>query len=286
MNENHFYLSPICTKRLGDALISISNMYATLSRRAGCSIVYYHHWPMYYKKLWPHINHPNLDIRFQALEVPNKLLIDDTLEERLKPSLRKAVNRSDFGFHPSTAYSKIVCKLHPFLSSELKKLSIPENNILSNCSELANGNKYVEFNQNTEASDLITYQGKSIDLSNNVRFNFNIESELIGFEAKKFVDVSHTDVQFEKMLELIASAKVHVGIDSAPMHIALAMGKPVVALWDSIDGEKSIQWIYYIYRNYHDKIWLKKIGDVSGLSRFASSSKVTAPPFEFVGSQK
>ena len=75
------------------------------------------------------------------------------------------------------------------------------------------------------------------------------------------------------MLKLIASAKMHMGIDSAPMHIALAMGKEVVILWDSIEGEKSLQWVYHLYKNYHEQIWLKKIGDDFGLTKFAQSNR-------------
>ena len=82
LTENKYYLSPICTHRLGDALISISNMYATLERSGGASVVYYHHWPKYFKKLWPHIKHPCCDIRFEALSVPAHLEIDENLEQK------------------------------------------------------------------------------------------------------------------------------------------------------------------------------------------------------------
>ena len=273
LTENKYYLSPICTHRLGDALISISNMYATLERSGGASVVYYHHWPKYFKKLWPHIKHPCCDIRFEALSVPAHLEIDENLEQKFKPLLLKAIKRSDFNFHPSQAYSKHICKLHPFINQELERLSIPECNIITNSTELGTGNKYVEFIVPKTESDLITYQGQSVDLNKNVRFALDINSEVKKFASKKFVDVSNPEIEFNEMLQFIASAKMHVGIDSAPMHIALAMGKEVVMLWDSVEGEKSLQWVYHLYKNYHEQIWLKKIGDDSGLTKFAQSNR-------------
>ena len=273
MIETKYYLSPICTHRLGDALISISNMYATLERSDGASVVYYHHWPKYFKKLWPHIKHPCINIRFEALAVPTHMVIDEKLEQKFKPLLSQAMTRSDFNFHKSQAYSKLICKLHPFLNDELERLSIPDCNIILNSTELGAGNKYVEFTIPKTESDLITYQGQSVDLSKNVRFAVDIDSEVKKFASKRFIDVSNPDIEFTEMLKFIASAKMHVGIDSAPMHIALAMGKEVVMLWDSVEGEKSIQWIYYLYKNYHDQIWLKKIGDDRGLSKFAKSNQ-------------
>ncbi len=271
--ENKYYLSPICTHRLGDALISISNMYATLQRSGGASTVYYHHWPKYFKKLWPYIKHPCCDIRFEALSVPAHLEIDENLEQKFKPLLLKAIKRSDFNFHPSQAYSKHICKLHPFLNHEIERLSIPECNIITNSTELGAGNKYVEFIIPKTTSDLITYQGQSVDLNKNVRFAVDINSEVKKFASKKFVDVSNPEIEFNEMLKFIASAKMHVGIDSAPMHIALAMEKEVVMLWDSVEGEKSLQWVYHLYKNYHDQIWLKKIGDDAGLSKFAEPNQ-------------
>ena len=271
--ENKYYLSPICTHRLGDALISISNMYETLKRSGGTSVVYYHHWPKYFKKLWPHIKHPRINIRFEALPVPTHVEIDENLEQKFKPLLLKAITRSDFNFHPSQAYSKLVCKLHPFINYELERLSIPECNIIINSTELGVGNKYVEFSILKTKSDLITYQGQSVDLDKKVRFALDIDSEVKKFVSKRFIDVSNPDIEFDEMLTFIASSKMHVGIDSAPMHIALAMGKEVVMLWDSVEGEKSLQWVYHLYKNYHDQIWLKKIGDDKGMSKFAKSNQ-------------
>ena len=74
------------------------------------------------------------------------------------------------------------------------------------------------------------------------------------------------------MLQFIASAKMHVGM-TLPLHIALAMGKEVVMLWDSVEGERVFQWVYHLYKNYHEQIWLKKIGDDSGLTKFAQSNR-------------
>ena len=106
-----------------------------------------------------------------------------------------------------------------------------------------------------------------------MRFALDINSEVKKFASKKFVDVSNPEIEFNEMLQFIASAKMHVGIDSAPMHIALAMGKEVVMLWESVEGEKSLQWVYHLYKNYHEQIWLKKIGDDSGLTKFAQSNR-------------
>ena len=92
-----------------------------------------------------------------------------------------------------------------------------------------------------------------------MRFALDIKSEVKKFASKKFVDVSNPEIEFNEMLQFIASAKMHVGIDSAPMHIALAMGKEVVMLWESVEGEKSLQWVYHMYKNYHGQKWLKKI---------------------------
>ena len=63
-----------------------------------------------------------------------------------------------------------------------------------------------------------------------MRFALDINSEVKKFASKKLVDVSNPEIEFNEMLKLIASAKMHMGIDSAPMHIALAMGKEVVIL--------------------------------------------------------
>ena len=84
-----------CASKVNDALISISNMYATLKRSDGASVVYYHHWPKYFKKLWPHIKHPCLDIRFEALTVPVHLEIDENIEQKFKPLLLKTIKRSN-----------------------------------------------------------------------------------------------------------------------------------------------------------------------------------------------
>mgnify|MGYP000326966340 CR=1 FL=1 len=105
-------------------------------------------------------------------------------------------------------------------------------------------------------------------MNNNVRFSIDIDSEVKKFDSKTFIDVSKPDIEFNEMLKFIASGKMHVGIDSAPMHIALAMGKEVVMLWDSVDGEKSLQWVYHLYKNYHNQMWLKKVGDDSAMSKF------------------
>ena len=97
-----------------------------------------------------------------------------------------------------------------------------------------------------------------------MRFALDINSEVKKFASKKFVDVSNPEIEFNEMLQFIASAKMHVGIDSAPMHIALAMGKEVVMLWDSAEGEKSLQWVYHLYKNYHEKYGLKRLETILG----------------------
>ena len=92
---------------------------------------------------------------------------------------------------------------------------LPECNIITNSTELGTGNKYVGFTVSKTESDLITYQGQSVDLNKNVRFALDINSEVKNFTSKKFVDVSNPEIEFNEMLQFIASAKMHVGIDSA-----------------------------------------------------------------------
>ena len=54
-----------------------------------------------------------------------------------------------------------------------------------------------------------------------MRFALDINSEVKKFASKKLVDISNPEIEFNEMLKLIVSAKMHMGIDSVPMHIAL-----------------------------------------------------------------
>ena len=57
---------------------------------------------------------------------------------------------------------------------------------------------------------------------------------------------------------------MHVGIDSAPMHIALAMGKEVVMLWDSVEGEKSLNGFIICIKIITNKYGLKRLETILG----------------------
>ena len=264
-----YYLSPICTKRLGDALISISNMYHVIGASEVPVKVYYHHWPKYYAMLWPHLLHPDLNVEYVKLNVPSQISIDDTLEDTWMDIIREKCLREDFVWHPSQGYSKTICKVHPYIAQELLNIGIPEKNILVNGTELLPGAKYIDFKYKFERTDLITYQGVSVDRDHGARFHVDISSELKLFGAAEKVDVSATNIPFDKMIELIGSAKMHVGIDSAPAHIALALNTPVVLLWQSECDERSINTIYHVYSNYLNDILVKKIGDPRGVARIS-----------------
>lgn len=267
-----YYLSPICTKRLGDALISISNMYHVIGANKGPVEVYFHHWPKYYEMLWPHLLHPRLDVEYVKLDVPSQIVIDETLEDTWMDIIRENCSRESFFWHPSQGYSKTICRVHPYIAEELLKLGITDENILVNSTEMLPSAKYVQFKYKSERKDLITYQGMSVDRDHGARFNIDISDELKSFEAAEKVDVSDTNLPFEKMIQLIGSAKMHVGIDSAPAHIALALNTPLVLLWQSEYDERSINTIYNVYSNYLSSIFVKKIGDSRGLARIANRS--------------
>lgn len=278
MTFSKYYLSPICTKRLGDALISISNMYHTISTSEVPVKIYYHHWPKYFEMLWPHLVHPEIDVEYLRLDVPSQISIDDTLEDTWIDIIREKCSRDDFIWHPSQGYSKTICRVHPYIAQELLNIGIPEKNILVNCTELLPGAKYVQFKYKFERKDLITFQGVSVDRDYGSRFNVDISSELELFEAAEKVDVSGTNLPIEKTIELIGSAKMHVGIDSAPAHIALALNTPLVLLWQTVGDERSINTIYNVYANYRDDILVKRIGDTRGLARISkrqSNEKMT-----------
>ena len=200
--------------------------------------------------------------------------IDENLEQKFKPLLLKTITRSDFNFHPSQAYSKLICKLHPFINHELEKLSIPECNIMTNSTELGIGNKYVEFVNLKTESDLITYQGQSVDLNKIVRFALDIDAEVKKFVSKRFIDVSNPEIEFDEMLNFMASSKMHVGIDSAPMHIALAMGKEVVMLWDSVEGRKAFNGFIICTKITTTRYGLKRLVTIQGCQNLPITTKI------------
>ena len=182
---SRFYLSPICTECLGDGFISLANMYHRLEAIPGPVEVFYHHWPKYFELLWPFVQHPRDDIIFTKLPAPSDLRIDSSLKERWRPEMFKHVKRDDYVFHSSRAYSKVICKIHPFIASELAKLDIGDDQLLLNCTELDQDVKYLEFKQNYTREDFITFQGKSINSDQQIRFEFDVDRVcIIRFQDK------------------------------------------------------------------------------------------------------
>ena len=171
---SRFYLSPICTECLGDGFISLANMYHRLEAIPGPVEVFYHHWPKYFELLWPFVQHPRDDIIFTKLPAPSDLRIDSSLKERWRPEMFKHVKRDDYVFHSSRAYSKVICKIHPFIASELAKLDIGDDQLLLNCTELDQDVKYLEFMKKYDREGHVTFQGHSIDSEQQIRFEFDI----------------------------------------------------------------------------------------------------------------
>ena len=265
-----FYLSPICTECLGDGFISLSNMYHRLKSIPGPIEVFYHHWPKYFDLLWPFVQHPRDDIIFTKLPAPSDLRIDSSLKERWRPEMFKHVKRDDYVFHSSRAYSKVICKIHPFIASELSKLDIGDDQLLLNCTELDQDVQYIEFKKKYDRKGHVTFQGHSINSEQQIRFEFDINRVLASFPSRTKFDVSSSKMPFDETLKLIGSAKLHIGIDSGPMHLALALGTPVIVCWDDMLGEKGLSTIYHVYANYREKLVLVQLNGDGKLMRFSN----------------
>ena len=94
--------------------------------------------------------------------------------------------------------------------------------------------------------------------------------EFASFAFKTKYDVSSSKMPFDETLRLIGSAKLHIGIDSGPMHLALAFGTPVIVCWDDMNGEKGLSTIYHVYANYREKLVVVKLGGDGKLMRFSN----------------
>jgi hypothetical protein len=270
MNKENFYLSPICTNCLGDALISISNMYARLKKFRSKKIsIYYHHWPKYFELLWPHLAHPDLDIDWQKLQNWGDSVINADTEALWKDRLLKTIKRSDFTWHPSRAYSMGICRIHPVIVEDLRKLKITEDRVLLNCTDLDAGVEYISFKKAFEKHDSITFQSVSVRENGEVAHSLDLRPEIAKFKATNLLDVSKfTDLG--QLIEAIGQAKLHLGIDSGPAHIALAMRTPLIMFYNNLRGHRGLESIYHLYKNYHGDFLVKKLNDPGNYKRIAS----------------
>lgn len=247
--EVRYYLSPICTKNLGDALVSISNLYHRLEPVLKPIVVYYHHWPVYFDLLWPHIRHPRDGIRFERLDNSSADRIDDSLEETYKDLLFREIKRSDYRWHPSRAYSLEICRQNKIIQSDLVRLGIGEENILVNCTDLDLDAKYVEIKAENKDRGYVTYQSTSISSRGVLRQETREVVEFIKSQDRPAINVNEID-QIDKLIETLSGSGHHYGIDSGPTHLCLAMRVPLTVFFDKLFGHKGLEGILAIYGDY------------------------------------
>jgi hypothetical protein len=234
-------------------------MYSRLSNIQSPT-VYFHYWPLYYELLWPLIDHPRTDINFVRVQSDDQEIIDNRLEGKWKKILLRHINKFDYDWHPARAYSKKICEIHPQIKKTLSELNIEPSNIILNCTDLDPGVKYVSFKVSTQHSEIITFQNSSIHNGGKLVLHLNIYDQIEFSKGVKYIDVSFLP-SFSELVNSLANAKLHIGIDSGPAHVALALGKPVVLYYKDLKGHKSLQGITNIYKNYLDQIEIRKYPD-------------------------
>lgn len=246
-----YYLSPICTNCLGDAVTSISNMFTRLAASSEPAQVFFHHWPHYYNLLWPHVIQPETAVEYIELPTPEGIIIDNNADENFKHLFK--VKRSEYHWHPSRAYSKAICKVHPFIVEEIKRLEISDDNIMLNATDLDAGSDYLHFNIKPNRTNNITYQEEAVHRDGKVHYGIQTSRMLNRYQYDNANDVAkYKDVP--SLIQAIASAKLHVGFDSGPAHIALACRTPLHLYHDILRGHRSLASIRGIYFNHLDKI--------------------------------
>lgn len=258
----NFYISPICTTRLGDALVSISNMYHRLSVVKGPISVYYHHWPEYYDALWALVEHPRRDIDFIKLPNASNIPINSSTEKDFKHILLKRINRSQYRWHPSRAYSIEICNIHPTIRSTLEKLGIAKENILLNATDLDDGADYVRMTIPKTPSSYVTFHSRSLN-PNGVTTLLIEEVESQARETgQRPIDVGGIR-NVKELVETLAGSSHHFGVDSGPAHIALALGVPVTMYFKELSGHKGLAGIFGVYGQHVSRFRLIDCRDIN-----------------------
>jgi len=258
----NFYMSPICTTRLGDALVSISNMYHRLSTVRGPISVYYHHWPEYYGALWDLVRHPRTDIDFVKLPTEGDIPLDSSTEREFKHILLKSINRSQFRWHPSRAYSMEICHIHPIIRSTLEKLGIAKEDILLNATDLDDGADYVRLTIPRTPSGYATFHSRSSS-PNGATTLLIKEVEIKARESSaRQIDVGEIK-NVKELVETLAGSVHHFGVDSGPAHVALALGVPVTMFFKELSGHKGLEGILGVYGRHVSRFRLIDCRDVN-----------------------
>lgn len=251
----NFYLSPICTRRLGDAIVSISNLYYRLSKEPSPVRVYYHHWPEYFRILWPFVDPPPINISFEKLPNSRGEAINDSLETLYKSRLQSVIRPELYRWHPARAYSLQICEEHPYIKSTLAQLGITVDRVLLNSTDLDDGADYVHFKTNTKKETYVTYQRRSVDKNGKLIHEIELIDKKVRSETSDAICIDDIS-DFENLLKIMSLARHHYGIDSGPTHLALALRIPVTIFFNNLYGHKGLEGIIGIYGRHLEKMRL------------------------------